>query len=71
MSFGEFIERGSVFAGLAAFALAGALSMRAQVEPLYVVLRSIAAFLGVMWLARWSGGVVEAVGGPDAGESDE
>jgi len=71
MSFGELIERASVFAGLAAFALAGGLSVWAQVEPLYVVLRSIAAFLGVMWLARWGGSVVDALGGQASGGDDE
>lgn len=71
MSFGDFIARASVFAGLAAFALTGALSVRAQVEPLYVVLRSIAAFLGVMWLARWGGGVLEVLGGQSSGGDDE
>lgn len=71
MSFGDVIARASVFAGLGAFALAGALSVWAQVEPLYVVLRSIAAFLGVMWLARWGGSVVEILGGQSSGGDDE
>jgi hypothetical protein len=71
MSLGDFIARASVFAGLAAFALAGVLSVRAQVEPLYVVLRSIGAFLGVMWLARCGGSVVEALGAQASGGDDE
>jgi len=44
--------------GLGAFGLTGALSLRAGVEPLYAVVRSIAAFLAVVWLARWSAAVL-------------
>jgi hypothetical protein len=68
---GDFVERASVFAGLAAFVLAGALSVRAQVEPLYVVLRSIGAFLGVMWLARMAGSAMGALGAEASGGDDE
>jgi len=50
-------------AALIAFAVTVVLSLRAQVEPLYAVLRSIGAFLGVLWAARWGARVVEALGG--------
>lgn len=45
---------------VSAFALAGTLSLLAGVEPLYVVLRGIAAFLGTLFLCRWVVGLLEA-----------
>ena len=56
----------SLFVALTAFGLTGALAIRARVEPFYAVLRSIVAFIGVLCLARWSAGVVEALGPPSA-----
>jgi len=52
-----------VTVALAAFALTCALSLLAEVEALHAMLRGIAAFAGVYWLARWSAGVLEALGG--------
>jgi len=63
MSMSSAVSIASVVAALTAFAVTGALSLRAQVEPLYAVLRSIGAFLGVLWAARWGARVVEALGG--------
>jgi hypothetical protein len=54
----------SLAVALIAFGLTGALAIRARVEPLYAVLRSIVAFVGVLCLARWSTSVVESLGSP-------
>lgn len=51
----------SLVVALAAFALTGALSLRAQVEPLYAVLRGIGAFTGVLCLARWSAAALDSI----------
>jgi len=51
----------SLFVALGAFALTGALSLAAQVEPLYVVLRSIAAFLAVLYVTRVSASVLDSL----------
>ena len=62
MSLGSLLSRASLLVALAAFGVTGALSLRARVEPLYLVLRSIAAFLGVLWLARCGAGVLDSLG---------
>ncbi len=54
----------SLAVALAAFGVTGALALRAQVEPFYAVLRSMAAFIGVLCLARWSASAVDALGLP-------
>ncbi len=48
-------------AALAAFALAGGLSLAAGVEPLYAVVRGIAAFLGVLIVCRWLAGLCQVL----------
>ncbi len=55
----------SLVVGLAAFALTGALSLRAHVEPFYAVLRSVGAFAAVLCLTRWSAAVLESLEPPD------
>lgn len=52
----------ALLAAIVAFAVTGALSLRAQVEPFYAVVRGIVAFLGVLWLARWSASALDALG---------
>jgi hypothetical protein len=52
----------SLAVALTAFGMTGMLAIRARVEPLYAVLRSIVAFVGVLCLARWSTSVVESLG---------
>jgi hypothetical protein len=49
-------------AALGAFALTAMVSLRARVEPLYVVVRGIFAFLAVLVLARWSAGALDSLG---------
>jgi hypothetical protein len=44
--------------GVGAFGCTGALSLRAGVEPFYAVVRSIIAFMAVIWLARWTAGLL-------------
>jgi len=46
---------------IGACGLAGALSLRAGVEPLYAVVRGIAAFGAVLFAARWSAGLLDSV----------
>jgi hypothetical protein len=56
-----------LFVALSAFGLTGALSLRAQVEPLYAVLRSAGAFIAVLVVTRWSAGILDSLpagGGP-------
>jgi len=48
--------------GLGAFGLTGALSLRAGVEPLYAVARSIAVFVAVVWVARLSAAALDRLG---------
>lgn len=55
---------------ISACGLAGALSLRAGVEPLYAVIRGIAAFGAVLFAARWSAGVLDCLAGA-AGDRDE
>jgi len=59
----------SLVVALAAFALTGALSLRAQVEPLYAVLRGVGAFAGILCAARWSASILDLVGPDDAPNS--
>lgn len=51
----------SLAVGLAAFALTGALSLRAHVEPFFAVLRSVGAFAGVLCLTRWSAAALDSL----------
>ncbi len=51
----------SLLVALSAFGLAGVLSLRVQVEPLYAVLRSIGAFLGVLVVTRWFISVLDSL----------
>ena len=46
---------------IGACGLAGALSLRSGVEPLYAVVRGIAAFGVVLCAARWSAGVLDSL----------
>ncbi len=61
MSVGGMVSQISLFVALGAFALTGALSLAAEVEPLYVVLRSIAAFLAVLYVTRVSASVLDSL----------
>ena len=45
-----------------AFGLTGALSLRAGVQPLYAVIRGIAAFIAVIWLARTAASALDVLG---------
>jgi len=56
-------------AGVGAFGFTGALSLRAGVEPLYAVIRSIVAFTLVVWLARWTAGLL--LGGESESSADQ
>lgn len=49
-------------AAVAAFGLAAGLSLRVGVEPLYAVLRGIAGFAAVLWIARLSAGALTSAG---------
>jgi hypothetical protein len=60
---------GASLVALAAFALTGALSLRAQVEPLYAVLRGIGAFAAILCVARWTASILDLVGPDDAPNS--
>jgi len=51
----------SLGVAIGACGLAGALSLRAGVEPLYAVIRGIAAFGAVLCAARWSAGVLDSL----------
>ena len=55
----------SLAVGLTAFALTGALSLRAHVEPFFAVLRSIGAFAAVLCLTRWSAAALDSIEPPD------
>jgi len=59
MQLSKVLSGASLAVGLAAFALTGAFSLRAQVEPFFAVLRSIGAFAGVLCLARWSAALLD------------
>ena len=61
----------SVLHGQRALLLMDNAAGRAQVEPLHVVLRSIGAFLGVMWLARMAGSAMDALGAEASVGDDE
>jgi len=56
------VSGAALAAALIAFAVTVVLSLRAQVEPLWAMVRAIGAFLGVLWMARWSVGVLDALG---------
>ena len=81
MQVSEVLSRVALGVATGAFGLAGALSLRAEVEPLYAVVRGIIAFAAVLWLARFSAGLLDALGtagrspGPPSGagptEQDE
>ncbi len=62
MTLGNVVSGAALAAGLIAFAVTVVLSLRAQVEPLWAMVRAIGAFLGVLWMARWSVGVLDALG---------
>ena len=73
MQLSKALSRASLAVGLAAFGLTGALSLRAQVEPFFAVLRSIGAFAGVLCLARWSAAALDYLdipGGPPPSAAD-
>ena len=55
---------------IGACGLAGALSLRSGVEPLYAVVRGIAAFGAVLCAARWSAGLLDSLAAP-ASDHDE
>jgi hypothetical protein len=61
MNMSKTLAGAGLLVALSAFGLTGALSLRAQVEPLYAVLRSIGAFLGVLLVTRWSAGVLDSL----------
>ena len=65
MPLSRVLSGASLAVGIAAFALTGALSLRAHVEPFYAVLRSIGAFAGVLCLTRWSAAALESLDAPD------
>ena len=81
MQMNEVLSRVALGVATGAFGLAGALSLQAGVEPLYAVVRGIVAFAAVLWLARFSLGLLDALGtaggnpGPPSGagstEQDE
>ncbi len=64
MRLSKVLSGASLAVALVAFGLAGALSLRSHVEPFYAVLRSVGAFGGVLFLARWSASALESVEGP-------
>ena len=47
---------------MGALGLTGALSLRAEVEPLYAVLRGILAFMAVLAVGRWSATALDSLG---------
>jgi hypothetical protein len=51
----------SLGVAVAAFGLAGGLSLRAGVEPLYSVVRGMIAFGAVLLVARWSAAVLDSL----------
>jgi len=65
MNMSKALSGAGLLVALSAFGLTGALSLRAQVEPLYAVLRSVGAFVGVLFVARWSAGILDSL--PSAG----
>ena len=60
----DIVARAALGVALGAFGVTGALSLRAQVEPLYAVVRGIVAFVGVLWAARWSANALDALAAP-------
>jgi len=65
MQLSRVLSGASLAVGLIAFALTGALSLRAQVEPLFAVLRSVGAFAAVLCLTRWSATALDSLEPPD------
>lgn len=65
MQFSRVLSGVSLAVGLTAFALTGALSLRAHVEPFYAVLRSVGAFAAVLCLTRWSAAALDSIEPPD------
>ena len=65
MQLSRVLSGASLAVGLAAFALTGALSLRAHVEPFYAVLRSVGAFTAVLCLTRWSAAALDSIEPPD------
>ena len=61
MPLSRVLSGASLAVGLAAFALTGALSLRAHVEPFYAVLRSVGAFAAVLCLTRWSAAALDSI----------
>ena len=61
MQLSRALSGASLVVGLAAFALTGALSLRAHVEPFYAVLRSVGAFAAVLCLSRWSAAALDSI----------
>jgi len=68
MTVGTVVSGAALVVALIAFALTGALSLRARVEPLWAMVRAIVAFLAVLWIARWSAGVLDALGPASQGK---
>ena len=65
MQLSRALSGASLAVGLAAFALTGALSLRAHVEPFFAVLRSVGAFAAVLCLTRWSAAALDSIEPPD------
>jgi hypothetical protein len=61
MKFAALVSGLSLGTALAAFALTGSISVHVGVEPLYALLRGIAAFLGVLLAARCVAGIFDAM----------
>ena len=61
MQLSRVLSGASLAVGLIAFALTGALSLHAHVEPFYAVLRSVGALAAVLCLARWSAAALDAI----------
>jgi len=65
MPLSRVLSGASLAVGITAFALTGALSLRAHVEPLFAVLRSVGAFAGVLCVTRWSAAALDSLEPPD------
>jgi len=65
MPLSRILSGASLAVGLTAFALTGALSLRAHVEPFYAVLRSVGAFAAVLCVTRWSAAALDSIEPPD------
>ena len=58
MGLQEMVSKAGVAMAVAAFGVTTALSLSVGVDPLYTVLRAIAASLAVLWAARWTAGIL-------------